>query len=98
MKAPRLLLSEKKNFEVCLVPMFKIVTPVVGPVLTPEASNVQTWLRSTRKCCIPDIKTLHLPFQRRRILKMGLFVPMFQLVTPGMGPVLTQGASYEHTW
>ena len=26
-------------------------------------------------------------FQRRRILKMGFFVPMFQLVTPGVGPV-----------
>ena len=27
-------------------------------------------------------------FQRRRILKIGLFVPMFQLVTPGVGLVL----------
>ena len=37
-------------------------------------------------------------FQRRKILKMGFFVPMFQLVTPGAGPVLTPGASYEQTW
>ena len=28
-------------------------------------------------------------FQRRRILKLAFFVPMFQLVTPGVGPVLT---------
>ena len=27
-------------------------------------------------------------FQRRRILKLVFFVPMFQLVTPGMGSVL----------
>ena len=29
-------------------------------------------------------------FQRRRILKKGFFVPMFRLVTPGVGPILTQ--------
>ena len=34
-------------------------------------------------------------FQRRRILRLVFFVPMFQLVTPGVGPVLTPGASYE---
>ena len=33
-----------------------------------------------------------------RILKMGFFVPMFQLVTPRLGPILTLGASYEQTW
>ena len=37
-------------------------------------------------------------FQRRRILKMGFLVPMFQLVTPGARPVLTPGTSYEETW
>ena len=29
------------------------------------------------------------PFQRRRILNLIFFVPMFQLVTPGVGSVLT---------
>ena len=33
-------------------------------------------------------------FQRRRILKLVFFVPMFQLVTPGMGSVLTPKESY----
>ena len=39
-------------------------------------------------------------FLRRRILKMGSFVPMFQLVTPpsGVGPILTPGASSKETW
>ena len=37
-------------------------------------------------------------FQRRRILEKEFFVPMFQLVTPGVGPILTPGASYKETW
>ena len=32
-------------------------------------------------------------FQRRRILKMGFLLPMFQLVTLGVGPIWTPGAS-----
>ena len=34
-------------------------------------------------------------FQRRRILKLVFFVPMFQRVTPGVGSVLTPKESYE---
>ena len=34
-------------------------------------------------------------FQRRRILKLVFFVPMFQLVTPGVGSILTPKESYE---
>ena len=34
-------------------------------------------------------------FQRRIILKLVFFVPMFQLVTPGVGSVLTPKESYE---
>ena len=34
-------------------------------------------------------------FQRRRILKLAFFVPMFQLVTLRMGSVLTAKESYE---
>ena len=38
-------------------------------------------------------------FQRRRILKMGFFVSMFQLVTPPeVRPVLIPGILYEQTW
>ena len=35
-------------------------------------------------------------FQRGRILKLACFVPIFHLVTPGPGPILTPGASYKH--
>ena len=34
-------------------------------------------------------------FQRRRILKLVFFVPMFQLVIPGVGSVLSPKESYE---
>ena len=37
-------------------------------------------------------------FQKEKKLKMGFFVPMFQLVTPGAGSGLTPGASYEKIW
>ena len=34
-------------------------------------------------------------FETRRILKLVFFGPMFQVVTPRAGPVLTPEASYE---
>ena len=34
-------------------------------------------------------------FQRSRVLKLVFFVPMFQLVTPGVGSVLTPKEPYE---
>ena len=40
-------------------------------------------------------KHYHFKFQRRRILKLVIFVPMFQLVTPKVGSVLTPKESYE---
>ena len=36
-------------------------------------------------------------FQRRKISKLVCFVPMFHLVTPGAGPVLTPKASNKQT-
>ena len=34
-------------------------------------------------------------FQRGKILKLACFVPVFHLVTLGVEPILTPGASYE---
>ena len=140
-----------ENFVLCSY--VQLMTPRVGLVLTPGAFYEQTWQRPTRRCHIPNIKSLCHPvsekknwrlaslfqcsnlwprgrgqfwpqvhhmnkfgrgslgdatyqisklyvfqFQRRRILKFSFFVPMFQLVTPWAGPVLTPGASYEQTW
>ena len=39
--------------------------PMIGPVLTPGASYVQTMLRFTKRCCILNIKTLHLPVSEK---------------------------------
>ena len=46
---------------------------------------------STRRCYIPNIKALSRQVSGIRILKLVFFVPMFQLVTPVVGPVLTPG-------
>ena len=40
-------------------------------------------------------KALIRPVSEKRILKLVFIVPMFQLVTPGAGPVLTPQESYE---
>ena len=46
-----------------------------------------------------EISNLYaIQFQRKKKFKMGFLVPMFQLVTPKVGPVLNPGASYEDTW
>ena len=50
---------------------------------------------STGSCLKPISKLYTFQFQRKRILKMGFFIPMFQLVTHGLGPILILGASYE---
>ena len=70
--------SEKKNYKVfVLYSCVQLVTPSVGPVLTPGAFYEQTWYRSTRRCHIQNIKSLRLPVQRRRISKTGFFIPKF---------------------
>ena len=40
------------------------------------------------------MKALGLQGQEKRILKFAFFIPMFKIVTPGAGSVLTPGASY----
>ena len=42
---------------------------------------------------IANIKSLRHPVSEKKKLKMGFYVPMFQLVTPKAGPVLTPGAN-----
>ena len=47
------------------VSIFQLVTPGTGSVLTPGALYVQTWLRSTRRCYIQNIKALGLPISEK---------------------------------
>ena len=75
--------------------MLQLVTAGMGPVVIQRASYVKLD-RGPQENAKNQISKLYtFQFQRKRILKMGFFVPMFQLVTPGLGPILTLGASYE---
>ena len=69
------------------------MTPRAGLVLTPGAFYEQTWERSTRRCHIANIKSLRHPVSEKKKLKMGFFVPMFQLADPKGGAILTPGAN-----
>ena len=73
------------------------MTPRARLVLTPGGFYEQLG-RGPQGDATYKISNLYaIQYQRRKILKMGFFVPMFQLVTSGAGPVLTTGASYEET-
>ena len=80
------------------VPMLPLVTRGTGPVLTPGHHMNKLGI-GTQGDGTYQISNLYaFQFQRRIILKFSFFVPIFQLVAPRAGPVLTPGASYEHTW
>ena len=52
--------------------------------------------RGPQKDATYQISNLYaIQFQRKKKLEMGFFVPIFQLVIPGAGPVLTKRALYE---
>ena len=53
-------------------PMFQLVIPGPRPVLTPGASNEETWHKSTRKCYIQNIKALGLPLSEKKNSKLCL--------------------------
>ena len=71
-----LLVSEKKNFEVCLLCSYVLTCEPQGSprgiVLSPGASYEQTWKRSTRTCYIPNIKTLGLLVSEKKNLEVCL--------------------------
>ena len=77
---------------------FKLVIPRAGLVLSPGAFMNKLGRGSLGDATYQISNLYAIQFQRRKILKMCFFVPMFQLMTPGEGPVLIPGASYEHTW
>ena len=74
---------------------FKLVTPG-GASFDPKVHH----MNKTDKGLQGDAKyqktnLYPFQFQRRRILNLVFFVPMFQLVTPGVGSILTPKESYE---
>ena len=77
--------------------MFQLVTPGAGPVLTQRA--LYELGRGPQGDAKNKISKLYaFQFQRRKILKMGFFVPVSTCDPHGMGQILTQGATYEQTW
>ena len=78
---------------------FELVTPKSRPVLTQghHINNLGTSPLGDASYQISNLCTFL--FQRRRILKFSFFVPMFRTCdSPGAGPVLTPGVSYEQSW
>ena len=67
------------------VPMFQLVTPGVGPIFTPGASSKQTWLRSNRRCYIPNIKALVHTVWDKKIFKNILLYLFVQSENPQQG-------------
>ena len=99
MKALRLQVSEEKNFEVCLLcsNVRNCESPGAGPVFTTEALYVQNWLRSMKRCSIPNIKALCLPASEKINFEDGLlcsYVTTNVAPPPGAEPVLIRGGHH----
>ena len=75
---------------------FQFVTPRGGASFDPKGHHVNKIDKGLQgDATYRKSKLYFFQFQRRRILKLVFFVPMFQLVTPGVGSVLTPKESYE---
>ena len=75
---------------------FQLVTTGGGASFDPKGHNVNKIDKGLQGDATDRKSKLYLfQFQRGRILKLVFFVPMFQLVTPGVGSVLTPKESYE---
>ena len=74
---------------------FQLVTPGVGASFDPKGHHVNKIDKGLQGDATYRKSKLYLFQFQRRILKLVFFVPMFQLVTPGVGSVLTPKESYE---
>ena len=72
--------------------------PQGGANLDPQGHHMNKLGRGQQGNAAYQISKLYAFHFQKRTLKMGFFVSMFQLVTPGVRPVLTPGISYEQTW
>ena len=66
---------------------FKLVTPGLGPVLIPMGHHMNKIDKGLQgDATFQKSKLYPFQFQRRRILKLVFFVPIFQIVTPVLTP------------
>ena len=78
------------------VPLVPTCDPRVGASFDPKEHHMNKIDKGLQgDATYQKTKLYPFQFQRRRILKLVFFVPMFQLVTPGVGSVLTPKESYE---
>ena len=78
------------------VPLVPTCDPWGGASFDPKGQHVNKIDKGLQgDITYPKSKLYLFQFQRRRTLKFIFFVPMFQLVTPGLGSVLTPKESYE---
>ena len=65
---------------------FQLVTLGIGATFDPKGHHMNRIDKGLKgDATYQKSKLYPFQFQRRRILKLVFFVPMFQLVTPGMG-------------
>ena len=70
---------------------FQLLTHRVGLVVDPTGHHMNKIDKGLQGDATYQKSMLYpFQFQRRRILKLVFFLPMFQLVTPGVGSVFTQ--------
>ena len=77
------------------VPLVPICDPRFGASYDPKGHHVNKIDKGLQGDATYRKSKLYLFQFQRRILKLVFFVPLFQLVTPGVGSVLTPKESYE---
>ena len=84
------------NESYIFVPFVPTCDPQGGASVDPKGHHVNKIDKGLQGDATYRKSKLYLfQFQRRRILKLVFFVPLFKLVTPGVGSVWTPKESYE---
>ena len=90
-KALCLVVSEKKIF-LC----FPMTSPGAGPVWTPGARLEGFIIRTTIHCYTQNMKALgHVVLEKKIFFYVFPIVSLWELMTPGTGPVWTPGAWFR---
>ena len=76
------------------------MTPRAGLGLTPGAFYEQTWYKSTRRCHIPNIKSLRHPVSEKKNFEDGLLCSYVPTCDPRGGAIFDPRGTIrdEQTW
>ena len=89
MKALGLVVSEKIFYVCPIVSLWELMTPGVGPFLTPGASLAGFIKRTIIHCYIQNMKALDLVVSEKKIFYV------FPMTPPGRGPYGPQGHGWQ---